>query len=170
MHIAGTSLLLRCGRDHENHGGRTLRQSYPDHDRRRGARTTEALLYAHFVNSNPEDTRLVPISRTVGTDRVVDEMLFCFTHTREIDWMLPGVPPTGKYVEVPLIAIVCFRDGKLYNEHIYWIRRRTGTDRQAGCSHIAGCSIETARKLVDKTCRPTRSWPPGRQRWQADLA
>src|SRR5215470_3939043 len=54
------------------------------------------------------------------SDRVVDEMIFCFTHDREIDWMLPGVAPTGHYVEVPLVAIVCFRGGKLYNEHIYW--------------------------------------------------
>jgi carboxymethylenebutenolidase len=74
----------------------------------------------HFVNSNPADTRLIPISRTIGSDRVVDEMLFCFTHDREIDWMLPGVKPTGKYVEVPLIAIINFRGDKLYNEHIYW--------------------------------------------------
>jgi carboxymethylenebutenolidase len=74
----------------------------------------------HFVNSNPADTKLIPISRTVGADRVVDEMLFCFTHDREIDWMIPGVKPTGKYVEVPLIAIINFRGDKLYNEHIYW--------------------------------------------------
>jgi hypothetical protein len=47
-------------------------------------------------------------------------MLFSFTHTSEIDWMLPGVPPTGRKVEVPLIAIVQFRDGKLVHEHIYW--------------------------------------------------
>ena len=74
----------------------------------------------HFVNSNPADTKLIPISRTIGSDRVVDEMLFCFTHDREIDWMLPNVKPTGKYVEVPLIAIINFRGDKLYNEHIYW--------------------------------------------------
>ena len=74
----------------------------------------------HFLHVNPGDTRTVPISRTIGSDRVVDEMIFCFTHDREIDWMLPGVVPTGKYVEVPLVAIVCFRGGKLYNEHIYW--------------------------------------------------
>jgi carboxymethylenebutenolidase len=74
----------------------------------------------HFLHVNPEDTRTVPISRTIGSDRVVDEMIFCFTHDREIDWMLPGVAPTGRYVEVPLVAIVCFRGGKLYNEHIYW--------------------------------------------------
>ena len=47
-------------------------------------------------------------------------MLFCFTHDIEIDWMLPGVAPTGKYVEIPLVAIVRFRGDKLYNEHIYW--------------------------------------------------
>ena len=74
----------------------------------------------HFLHVNPGDTRTVPISRTIGSDRVVDEMIFCFTHDREIDWMLPGVAPTGHYVEVPLVAIVCLRGGKLYNEHIYW--------------------------------------------------
>ena len=74
----------------------------------------------HFVDSNPADTKLVPVSRTVGSDRVVDEMLFSFTHDREIDWMLPGVAPTGRFVEVPLLAVVCFRGDKLYNEHIYW--------------------------------------------------
>ena len=74
----------------------------------------------HFVDSNPADTKLVPISRTIGSDRVVDEMLFSFTHDREIDWMLPGVAPTGRFVEVPLLAVICFRGDKLYNEHIYW--------------------------------------------------
>jgi carboxymethylenebutenolidase len=106
----------------------------------------------HFVNSNPGDTRLVPISRTVGTDRVVDEMLFCFTHTREIDWMLPGVPPTGRYVEVALIAIVCFRDGKLYNEHIYWDQASVLVQiGKLDPATLPVAGIETARKLVDKT-------------------
>ena len=40
----------------------------------------------HFIPTLPKDTKLVPISRTVGADRVVDELLFCFTHDREIDW------------------------------------------------------------------------------------
>jgi len=74
----------------------------------------------HFVDANPDDTKLVPISRTIGADRVVDEMLFSFTHDREIDWILPGVKPTGRHVEVPLLAVICFRGDKLYNEHIYW--------------------------------------------------
>merc|ERR550514_1275080 len=85
-----------------------------------GARQLARFYQNHFVHSNPKDTHLIPISRTVGTDRLVDEMLFCFTHDVEIDWMLPGVPPTGKYVEIPLVAIINFRGDKLYHEHIYW--------------------------------------------------
>jgi carboxymethylenebutenolidase len=74
----------------------------------------------HFIPKMPPDTEIVPISRTIGTDRLVDEMIFRFTHTLEMDWMLPGIPPTGKRVEVPLVAIVHFREGKLAHEHIYW--------------------------------------------------
>ena len=76
----------------------------------------------HFIGANPADTELVPTSRTVGADQVVDEMLFKFTHTSEIDWMLPGVKPTGRRVEIPLVAIVRFMDGKVAHEHIYWTR------------------------------------------------
>src|ERR1700761_7931581 len=74
----------------------------------------------HFIGANPPDTSMIPISRTVGVDRIVDEMIFRFTHTTAIDWMLPGLPPTGRTVEVPLVAIVQFHDGKLAHEHIYW--------------------------------------------------
>jgi carboxymethylenebutenolidase len=109
----------------------------------------------HFVDANPDDTKLIPISRTIGSDRVVDEMLFCFTHTREIDWMLPGIKPTGKYVEIPLVAIVCFRGDKLYNEHIYWdqasVLHQIGVLNGKGLP-VAG--VETAKKLLDET-RPS---------------
>jgi carboxymethylenebutenolidase len=73
-----------------------------------------------FIPSMPPDTKLTPISRTVGEDQLVDEMIFSFTHTQEMPWMLPGIAPTNRYVEVPLVAIVRFRDGKLAHEHIYW--------------------------------------------------
>ncbi len=73
-----------------------------------------------FIPQMPPDTMMTPVSRTVGTDRVVDEMVFEFTHTIKMDWMLPGVAPTGKHVKVPLIVVVHFRDGKLAHEHIYW--------------------------------------------------
>ena len=106
----------------------------------------------HFVNSNPADTRLIPISRTIGSDRVVDEMIFCFTHDREIDWMLPGVKPTGKYVEVPLVAIINFRGDKLYHEHIYWDQASVLV--QIGLLDpklMPAAGGETAKKVVDET-------------------
>jgi carboxymethylenebutenolidase len=73
-----------------------------------------------FIPSMPPDTTLTPISRTVGEDQLVDEMIFSFTHTQEMPWMLPGIAPTNRRVEIPLVAIVRFRDGKLAHEHIYW--------------------------------------------------
>ena len=73
-----------------------------------------------FIPKMPPDTKLIPISRTVGEEQLVDEMIFSFTHTQEMPWMLPGIPPTNRYVEVALVAIVRFRDGKLAHEHIYW--------------------------------------------------
>jgi carboxymethylenebutenolidase len=105
----------------------------------------------HFIPKTPPDARLIPISRTIGADRVVDEMLFCFTHDTEIDWMLPGLEPSGKYVEIPVVAIVSFRGGKLYNEHIYWDQASVLV--QIGALDPKGlpvAGIETAKKLVDE--------------------
>jgi carboxymethylenebutenolidase len=88
-----------------------------------GGRGKEALrrFYSEdFIPSMPPDTTLTPISRTVGEDQLVDEMIFSFTHTQEMPWMLPGIAPTNRRVEIPLVAIVRFRDGKLAHEHIYW--------------------------------------------------
>ncbi len=105
----------------------------------------------HFIPTTPKDTNLIPISRTIGADRLVDEMLFCFTHDIEIDWMLPGVAPTGKYVEIPLVAIVNFRGDKLYHEHIYWDQASVLV--QIGVLDPKGLPVagaETARKLLDE--------------------
>lgn len=73
-----------------------------------------------FIPQMPPDTAMTPVSRTIGVDSVVDEMVFEFTHTIKMDWMLPGIAPTGRHVRVPLVVIVHFRDGKLAHEHIYW--------------------------------------------------
>ena len=74
----------------------------------------------HFIPKMPPDMAMTPLSRTIGLDQLVEEMVVNFTHTIEMDWMLPGIPPTGRRVEVPLVAIVRFRDGKVAHEHIYW--------------------------------------------------
>lgn len=106
----------------------------------------------HFIPRCPKDTRLIPVSRTIGADRIVDEMLFCFTHDIEIDWMLPGIPPTGTYVEVPLVAIVNLRGDKLYHEHIYWDQASVLV--QIGALDPKGlpvCGVQQAKKLIDET-------------------
>lgn len=106
----------------------------------------------HFIGGNPPDTALTPVSRTVGEDRLVDEMIFSFTHTSEIDWMLPGIAPTGKRVEIPLVAIVAFKDGKVAHEHIYWDQASVLV--QIGLLDPEGLPVaggETARKAVDQT-------------------
>src|SRR6266436_8734717 len=74
----------------------------------------------HFVNAHPPDIEIIPVSRTVVTDSIVDEMIVKFTHTCVIDHLLPGIPPTGRSVEIPVVGVVQFRDGKLASEHIYW--------------------------------------------------
>jgi len=105
----------------------------------------------HFIGANPSDTQLIPVSRTVGIDQIVDEMVFSFTHTCEIDWMLPGIPPTGQRVQIPLVAIVRFQDGKVAHEHIYWdqasVLVQIGKLDPKGLP-VAG--VETACKVLDK--------------------
>lgn len=74
----------------------------------------------YFIPGNPPNMKIKVLSRTIGIDRIVDEMLLTFTHTVEVPWMLPGVPPTGKTVEIIIVSVVCIKGGKLYHEHIHW--------------------------------------------------
>jgi len=105
-----------------------------------------------FIPQMPPDTQMTPVSRTIGEDQLVDEMVFKFTHTIRMDWILPGVAPTGKRVEVPLVAIVRFRDGKLAHEHIYWDQASVLV--QVGLidpANLPVTGIESARKVLDPT-------------------
>jgi carboxymethylenebutenolidase len=85
-----------------------------------GKAELRAFYATDFIPKMPPDTKLKPVSRTIGEDQLVDEMIFSFTHTEEMPWMLPGVAATNRHVEIPLVVIVKFRDGKLAHEHIYW--------------------------------------------------
>jgi hypothetical protein len=60
------------------------------------------------------------LSRTVGADRVVDELHMSFKHSQAMPWILPGIPATNKQVEVVVVSIVSIRGGKLSSEHVYW--------------------------------------------------
>ena len=103
-----------------------------------------------FIPQMPPDTSMTPVSRTIGIDRVVDEMVFEFTHTIKMDWMLPGVEPTNKHVKIPLVVIVHFRDGKLAHEHIYWDQASVLV--QLGLidkTKLPVAGVETAEKVLN---------------------
>ena len=74
----------------------------------------------HFIPNLPQSRRSTLLSETVGPDTVVRETVTTFLHTEEIDYLLPGIKPTGKEIEVATVVIAKFRGDKLYHEHIYW--------------------------------------------------
>ncbi|HTA86230.1 MAG TPA: ester cyclase [Silvibacterium sp.] len=103
-----------------------------------------------FISLMPADTSIKLISRTLGEDQLVDEMIFSFTHTEEMPWMLPGVPPTYRHVDIPLVVVVGFREGKLAHERIYW--DQASVLKQIGLltdSSLPVFGAETAQKLLD---------------------
>jgi carboxymethylenebutenolidase len=98
----------------------------------------------------PPDVKMASVSRTVGEDRVVEELVISFTHTTVIDWLLPGVAPTGKAVEMAVAVIVGFQGDKISHEHIYW--DQAGVLVQIGLLNPAGLPVtgaESARKVVN---------------------
>ena len=74
----------------------------------RGRDETRDFYANHFLCQIPPDMETVPVSRTVGQGRVVDELIMRFTHSIRMDWLLPGIAPTGKRVQVPMVAVVQF--------------------------------------------------------------
>jgi carboxymethylenebutenolidase len=104
----------------------------------------------HFIPKIPADWEITEISRTVGAEQVVDEMVTTFTHDIEVDFLLPNVPPTGRHVEVPIVAIGAFRGSEVRYEHIYWdqasVLVQIGLLDRAGLP-VAG--VEQTRKLLD---------------------
>ena len=104
----------------------------------------------HFVGKMPKDFEVTKISRTVGIDQVVDELVISFTHDTEIEYLLPGVAPTGKYVEIPHIVIMKFKNNKISHEHIYW--DQASVLAQIGLlktERIPITGIEQTKKLVE---------------------
>jgi carboxymethylenebutenolidase len=106
----------------------------------------------YFLPQIPPDTEMIPVSRTIGQGRVVDEMVIRFTHTIPMDWMLPGIPPTGKRVEIALVVVVQFDGDKLSHEHLYWDQASVLV--QLGLLDPAGLPVvgaEGARSVVDRS-------------------
>ncbi|TMB47195.1 MAG: ester cyclase [Deltaproteobacteria bacterium] len=106
----------------------------------------------HFISQMPPDLEIIPISRTIAEDRLVDEMVARFTHSVRMDWALPGIAPTGRRVLLPLIVVVQFRGGKLASERIYWDQASLLV--QVGLLHTDGLplvGVESGNKVLDPT-------------------
>ncbi|CAN5128321.1 hypothetical protein BH18ACT10_BH18ACT10_00150 [soil metagenome] len=109
-----------------------------------------------FITQQPPESRITPISRTVGEDRVVDELIFAFDHAIEMDWLLPGVPPTGKHIEVAMVVVIQFQEGKIAHEHIYWDQASVLV--QAGLIDpelLPVSGVESAKKILDPSSVPS---------------
>jgi carboxymethylenebutenolidase len=104
----------------------------------------------HFIGKMPKDLKIINVSRTIGRDQVVDELIISFTHDREIEYLLPGVSPTGKHVEIPHVVVMKFRNNKISHEHIYWdqasVLVQLGLLKQEGLP-ITG--LEQTKKLLE---------------------
>ena len=103
----------------------------------------------HFINQIPKDAKVTPISRTVGKDQVVDEFILSFTHDTQWDYLLPGVPPTCKRVELPHVVVMKFENGKVAHEHIWWDQASLLV--QVGLldpANLPVAGVEQARRLL----------------------
>jgi carboxymethylenebutenolidase len=104
----------------------------------------------YFIPQMPSDVEMIPVSRTVGEDRIVDEFVFRCTHSVRMEWFLPGLEPTGRRLEVAMLVVIQFRDGKMAAERIYWDQASVLVQLgllDPGRLPVAGA--ETAHKVLD---------------------
>ncbi|KAL7914943.1 hypothetical protein GGI35DRAFT_474648 [Trichoderma velutinum] len=113
----------------------------------------------HFIFCNPPDTHLKTVSRTVGPDRIIDEFIFCCTHTKQIPFLVPGIPVTNKPLAIPMVGVINIRGDRLYHEHIWWdqgtVLRQLGIlpthlPYEGGVVKLPVAGVETARLLLDE--------------------
>ena len=121
-----------------------------------GSAAVRAFYSTLFVPAQPADVELTPLTRTVGTDRIVDELVYRFTHTIEMPWMLPGIPPTGRRIEVALVVVVDFEGERISAERIYWDQASVLV--QAGlfaAGRLPVTGVEATRKVLDPEREPS---------------
>jgi carboxymethylenebutenolidase len=141
-----------------------------------GREALRAFYARHFIPRMPPDLEMIPVSRTIGHDCIVDERVVRFTHTIEMDWMLPGVAPTGRRVEIAMVVIVQLEGNLIAHEHIYW--DQASVLAQIGLldtTNLPVVGAASARKVLDPSlpsnelmCRDAAvPLPPARRRREA---
>jgi carboxymethylenebutenolidase len=72
----------------------------------------------HFINQIPKDATVMLISRTIGKDQVVDELIVSFMH--DTQRTICSQESSGKHVKVPHVVVMKFEKGKVAHEHVWW--------------------------------------------------
>ena len=119
----------------------------------------------YFLPGHPDDTVSLPVARTIGSNRIVEELIHCFTHDIEMPWILPGVPPTGRKVEVAIVAVVEFEGDKIAGERIYW--DQASVLAQVGLLDATGLPVtgaEATRKVMHPASEPSNALIERRRR------
>jgi len=106
-----------------------------------------------FLPKLPPDMELTSVSQTFGEDRIVEEFVIRFTHTLVMDWMLPGVPATGRRAEFVLVGIVGFRGAKVAQEHIYWDQATVLAQLGVPDHPVAAAGVGSAAQLLKLSAR-----------------
>jgi hypothetical protein len=138
-----------------------------------GVGQRDLFLFYRDYFSNPPSLRMKLISRTIGEDRIVDEMVVSFKHTEEVPWMLPGVPATDKVVNVAVVSSVCVRGGRINHEHVYWDQASVLVQigllnpklipdqfKKKGLKQMPVIGSESAAKVLDETSQPCNDLIP----------
>ncbi|KAK3724406.1 hypothetical protein LTR37_001030 [Vermiconidia calcicola] len=138
-----------------------------------GVGQKELFLFYRDYFKNPPSLRMKLVSRTIGVDRVVDEMIISFKHTEEVPWILSGVPATEKMVHVALVSILCIRGGKIHHEQLYWDQASVlvqvglldpklvpDSMKKRGLKRLPVLGAETAAKVLDEESHPSNELIP----------
>ncbi|KAM3413487.1 Dienelactone hydrolase [Cercospora zeina] len=127
----------------------------------------------YFIPKSPPSLSIKLVSRTIGTDQVVDEMVLSFKHTQEVPWLLPGVKATNKAVHIAVVSIVALRGAGLVHEHLYWDQASVLVQvglldpklvpkpfQSQGLKRLPVSGSEAAAKVLDEESRPSNELIP----------
>jgi carboxymethylenebutenolidase len=121
-----------------------------------GTENVTSFYARYFLPGHPDDTLAKPVARTIGANRIVEELVHTFTHDIDMPWMLPGIAPTGRHVEVAIVAVVEFEGDKIAGERIYW--DQASVLAQIGlldASNLPVTGAEAGRKVLDPASEPS---------------
>ena len=102
----------------------------------------------HFLPQIPPDLEITSLSQTVGDDRLVEEMVMRFTHSIDMDWILPGLQPTGRTAEFVLAGVIHFEGGKVAHEHLYWDQATLLSQMGVLYHPLAAGGVDSAQRLL----------------------